>query len=50
MKCNYRKPPSMTDDIKKSLKERFKITKNYYKNSQQENDYDKVLEKSAESV
>ena len=40
----------MTDDIKKSLKERFKITKSYYKNSQQENDSDKALEKSADSV
>ena len=37
----------MTDDIKKSLKQRSKLTKTYYKNGQQKIDYDKVLEKSA---
>ena len=37
----------MTDDIKKSLKVRSKLRKSYYKNGQQENDYDEVLEKSA---
>ena len=36
----------MADDIK-SLNERSKFTKSYYKNSQQKSDYDKVLEKSA---
>ena len=38
----------MTHDIKNSLKERSELTKTYYKNSQQKNDYDKVLEKSAD--
>ena len=38
----------MTADIKKSLKERSKLTKSYYKNGQQTSDYDKVLEKSAD--
>ena len=33
----------MTDDIKKSLKERSKLTKTCYKNGQQKIDYDKVL-------
>ena len=35
IKCDYRQPPWMTDDIKKSLKERSKLTKTYYKNGQQ---------------
>ena len=48
IKCDYRQPPWMTDDIKKSLKERSKLTKTYYKNGQQKIDYDKVLEKSAD--
>ena len=30
------------------MKERSKLTKSYYKNGQQESDYDKVLEKSAD--
>ena len=47
IKCDYRQPLWMTDDIKKSLKERFKLTKSYCKNIQQKSDYDKVLEKSA---
>ena len=38
----------MTDDIKKLLKEHPKLTKSYYKNCQQESNYDKVLEKSAD--
>ena len=37
----------MTDDIKKYLKEHSKLTKSY-KNGQQESDYEKVLEKSAD--
>ena len=48
IKCDYRQPPWMTDDIKKSLKERSKLTKTYYKNGQLKTDYDKVLEKSAD--
>ena len=35
----------MTDKIQKSLKERSKLTKSYYKNGQQKNDYYKVLKK-----
>ena len=38
----------MTDDTKKSLKERSKLTKTYYKNGQQKIVYDKVSEKSAD--
>ena len=38
----------MVDNIKKSLKERPKLTKSYYKNVQQKSDYDKLLEKSAD--
>ena len=37
----------ITDDIKKALKKRSKLTKSCYKNCQQKGDYDKVLEKSA---
>ena len=49
IKCDYRQPPWMTDDIKKSLKERSKLTKTYYKNGQQKID-DKVSEKSADCM
>ena len=38
----------MTDNIKKSLKERCKLTKFFYKNGQRKPDHDKVLEKSEE--
>ena len=38
----------MTDIIKKSLKERCKLTKFFYKNGQRKVDHDKVLEKSEE--
>ena len=38
----------MTDSIKTSSKERSKLTKSYYKISQQKSDYDKVLEKFAD--
>ena len=38
----------MTDNIKKSLKERCKLTKLFCKNGQMKTDHDKVLEKSAE--
>ena len=34
IKCDYRRPSWMTDDIKKYLKERSKLTKTYYKNGQ----------------
>ena len=48
IKCNYRQPPWMTDNIKKSLKQRSKLTKIFYKNGQKNSDYIKVLEKSEE--
>ena len=38
----------MTDNIKKYLKERCKLTKLFYKNGQRKNDHDKVMEKSEE--
>ena len=38
----------MTDNIKKSLKERCKLTKRFHKNDQRKIDHDKVLEKSEE--
>ena len=38
----------MTDNIKKHLKERSKLTKYFCKSCQRESDHDKVLEKSAE--
>ena len=38
----------MTDNIKKSLKERCELTKVFYNNGQRKTDYDKVLEMSAE--
>ena len=31
IKCDYRRPPWMTDSIKHKLKERAKLTKNYFK-------------------
>ena len=38
----------MTDTIKKSLKERCKLTNFFYKNGQRKIDHHKVLEKSTE--
>ena len=38
----------MTDNIKKSFKERCKLAKVFYKKGPRKTDYDKVLEKSAE--
>ena len=38
----------MTNNIKRSLKERSKLTKCYYKNSQKKNDYEKLIEKSSD--
>ena len=38
----------MTDNIKKSLKERWKLTNFFYENGQRKIDHDKVLEKSEE--
>ena len=48
MKCDYRQPPWMNDNIKKSLKQRSKLTKIYYKNGQKNSDHIKVLKKSEE--
>ena len=38
----------MTNNIKRSLKERSKLTKCYYKNGQKKSDYEKLLEKSSD--
>ena len=40
----------MTNNIKRSLKERSTLTKCYYKNSQKKSDYEKLLEKSSDST
>ena len=48
IKCDYRQPPWMIDNIKKSLKQRSKLTKIFYKNGQRNSDHIKVLEKSEE--
>ena len=48
IKCDYRQPPWMTDDIKKSLKQRSKFTKYFYKNGQRNSDHITVLQKSEE--
>ena len=37
IKCDYRQHPWMTDNIKKSLKERCKLIKCFYKNGQSKN-------------
>ena len=46
IKCNYRHPPWMTDDMKTKLKERPKQTKKYYKNANMKSDFDKAVAKS----
>ena len=48
IKCNYRHPPWMTDDVKTKLKERSKLTKKYYKNCNMKSDFDMVIAKSNE--
>ena len=48
IKCDYRQPSWMTANIKKSLKERSKLTKIFYKNGQRKTDREKVLEKATE--
>ena len=48
IKCNYRQPLCMTDNIKNSLKDRSKLTKIFYKNGQRKTDREKVLEKATE--
>ena len=47
IKCNYRQPPWMNDNIKRKLKQKTKLTKYFYKNGQIKCDYDKILEQSA---
>ena len=48
IKCNYCQPSWMTDNIKKSLKGRSKLTEKFYKNSQRKTDREKVSEKATE--
>ena len=48
IKCDYRQPPCMNDNIKRKLKQRTKLIKYFYKNGQMKCGYDKILEKSAE--
>ena len=39
IKCDYRQPPWMTDNIKKSLKKRSKLAKIFHKNGQRNSDH-----------
>ena len=48
IKCDYRQPPWMNDNLKRKLKQRTKLIKYFYKNRQMKFDYDKILEKSTE--
>ena len=48
IECHYRQLLWMTNSIKRSLKESFKLTKCYYKNGQKKSDYEKLLEKSSD--
>ena len=48
IECDYRQPLWMTNSIKRSLKESFKLTKCYYKSGQKKSDYEKLLEKSSD--
>ena len=48
IKCNYRHPPWMTDDVKTKLKERSKLNEKYYNNGNIKFDLDKVIGKSNE--
>ena len=43
IKCDYRQPPWINDNIKSSLKQRSKLTKIYYKNGLRKSDHMKVL-------
>ena len=45
IKCDYRHPPWVIDNIKKSFKQRSKLTKIFYKNGQRNSDHIKVFEK-----
>ena len=42
IKCDYPQPPWMTDNIKKTLKERCKLTKCFYKNGQRKINHEKL--------
>ena len=48
IKCDYRQPPWMNDNIKRKLKQRTKLIRYSYKNGQMKCDYDKISGKSAE--
>ena len=48
IKCDYRQPPWITDNIKSSLKRRSKLIKIFYKKGLRKSDLIKVLEKSTE--
>ena len=48
IKCDYRQPLMDDYNIKKSLKERSKLTKIFYKSGQRKTDHEKVLEKATE--
>ena len=48
IKCYYRQPPWMTENIKKPVKERCRLTNFFYKSSQRKIDHDQVSEKSEE--
>ena len=48
IKCDYRQPPWMNDNMKIKLKQRTELIKYFYKNGQMKCDYDKIFKKSAE--
>ena len=48
IKCDYRQPPWINENIKISLQQRSKLTNIYYKNGLRKSDHIKVLEKSTE--
>ena len=48
IKCDYTQPPWMTDKIQTLLRDRYKLTKMFYKNGQKTTNREKVLIKSAE--
>ena len=41
-KCDYWQPPSIKDNIKRSLKEKSKLAKHFYKSGQRKIDHDNV--------
>ena len=48
IKCDYRQPPWMADKIRTLLRDRYKLTKTFYKNGQKTADREMILIKSAE--